>query len=126
MRMGRFLLGVALVSTVFAAGVSAQEEGPGRISGTVINEFRTGIPGVEVMMLDLTTLDARWAVTNSFGRFRFDGLAINNQYLIQVQSRRAYFQFPSQVVNMDSVLRAVAFHGIQYPISLPRASLRGF
>lgn len=73
------------------------------ISGKVVNAKGAGIAGVRVSVTG-TDGQVRQALTNSFGRYRFENLPVGNIYVLTVSSRRWRFANSNQVINLDGDL----------------------
>lgn len=91
------------VPTPQAAGPTAA---PASISGRVT----AGKRGVSRAMVILSGGDLEepiYAVTNSFGHYRFEDLSVGETYVVQVMSKRYRFANPSMVISLqDNIANA--------------------
>jgi hypothetical protein len=92
-----------------AINAHAQFDIRGQISGKVLDSNGAPIRQIQVMAMNLTTLDVKVQMTNNFGSFKFDNVTVGNVYLLQVSSARYFFTFPTQTVNMNSVTKQAFF-----------------
>lgn len=87
------------------AGVTAANVS---VSGRVLNAKGSGITNINVMMTDSNGNTLR-AKTNSFGHFRFDGIAVGQTYFVSVSSKRFTFEQPTQIINVSEELTNIDF-----------------
>jgi len=87
-----------------AAGVS--------VSGMVISPNGTGLSRVSVSATD-SNGQTRYATTNSFGYYKFEGLRAGEVYLFEVSSKKYQFSNPTQVVSVSDNIADLNFNGIE-------------
>lgn len=78
------------------------------ISGRASTAKGNGIRNIIVTLTNSngTTLTAK---TNSFGHFRFDGIAVGQTYFVSVSSKRFTFEQPTQIINVSEELANIDF-----------------
>lgn len=62
------------------------------ISGRIVTASGVGIPRALVSILNLSSGEARAAVTNSFGYYSIDGLEVGNLYMVGVTHKHYFFE----------------------------------
>lgn len=70
------------------------------VSGKIANEKGAGITGIRVTMTDASG-NVRAAVSNSFGNYRFENVAVGGTYTIFAQSRRYQIENPTRVLSVS-------------------------
>lgn len=70
------------------------------VSGKIANEKGIGIAGVRVTMTDANGRVSA-AASNSFGNYRFDGVAVGGTYTLFAQSRRYQIENPTRVLSVS-------------------------
>jgi Carboxypeptidase regulatory-like domain len=78
------------------------------VSGKVTTANGNGILNVRVLMTNQSGASAT-AVSNSFGNFRFDDVAVGEIYVFTVQSKRYQFSVPSQVLSVNDNVTDLIF-----------------
>ena len=90
--------GVALAPvTTTAANVA--------VSGRVMSANGRGLSKVIVTLSGGTLTQPLRAITNPFGYYRFDDLAVGQAYVISVSSKRYTFTEPARVVTVNDELQ---------------------
>lgn len=105
-----------------AVNARAQFDVRGQITGKVLDANGAPIRQIQVMAMNLTTLETQFQMTNNFGSFRFENVTVGTVYLLHVSSARYIFTFPTQTVNMNSVNKR-AFFTADNPAFNPLATL---
>jgi hypothetical protein len=80
----------------------------GGISGRVVTESGAMISQATVTLTDGNG-NARRALTNSFGYYRFENLPVGQTYILSVSGKRYQFPVPTQIVNLQDNLTEVNF-----------------
>ncbi len=83
---------------------------PVEVSGRVTNGKR-GLGRVTVAIADMNR-NARYAVTNPFGYYRFDGIASGQQYIVSVSSKSYQFADPVRVIDVGEEISGIDFISI--------------
>ncbi len=81
--------------TVTAVAPSAA---PVSVSGRVMTADGRAVSGARLIIEGGNLKSPRWALTNPFGRFRFEGLAPSMTYIISVGSKRYTFTEPVRTI----------------------------
>ena len=76
----------------------------GTISGRTIKMDGTGIASARVEVLNLSTGEILYAVTNPFGYYTFEGIETNDLYMVTVSHKRHQFANPQRTINFDGDL----------------------
>ena len=92
------------VATPTAASIS--------VSGKVISPNGTGLSRVSVSATD-STGETRYATTNSFGYYKFEGLRAGELYIFEASSKKYQFSNPTQVVSVNDNIADLNFSGIE-------------
>jgi hypothetical protein len=82
----------------FAIGFFGPTSASVSVGGRVVTPNRQGISRVAVTLTGGDLAEPRRVYTNSFGRYRIDGLAAGRTYVLQAESSRYRFQTPDRVV----------------------------
>jgi hypothetical protein len=82
------------------------------IAGTAAGKTGGIIAGVRVH-LTLPSGEIRTAVTNSFGKYRFEGLAAGVQYVLSASGTRYVFENPVRIVSAVEEVTTVDFTAIE-------------
>ncbi len=83
----------------------------GMIEGTVLTSKGDPLSFVAIRLSGKSLGEERTVISNHFGRFRFEGLATGNTYVVQALSGRYSFQMPVQTVFLDQDLQRITFTG---------------
>ena len=83
------------------------------IIGRVLTSYGAGIRGVIVTAFGGRLEQPRFAVTSTFGYYRFDGLPAGESYVISVKAKRYLFEQPAMIVNLDQNVSDVNFISVQ-------------
>lgn len=84
----------------------------GSIEGRVLSADGRPLGFVTVLLSGNGETGARYALTGHFGRFRFDGLAVGNTYVVQAMSGRNTFETPSIPVTLNGKSEFVTFRSL--------------
>ncbi len=76
------------------------------VGGRVINASGNGIPRAQLMMMS-SNGEVRTALTNNFGYFRFNNIAVGEVYVLDV--RHKVYQFSPQVVTVKDAIKDLEF-----------------
>src|SRR5690606_41849619 len=76
----------------------------GTISGRAIKMDGTGIASARIEVLNLSTGEIRYAVTNPFGYYTFQEIETNDLYMVTVSHKRHQFANPQRMINFDGDL----------------------
>jgi hypothetical protein len=109
MKFRSFILAAIFLSIAGAVNLQAQLNITGTIGGQVMTGQGGNVRRANVIVLNLQTLDSYSQTTNDFGRFRFENLSVFNRYLVQVNSRKYFFNFPFQLVQFSSLEENLIF-----------------
>jgi Carboxypeptidase regulatory-like domain len=109
MKFKNFILAAVFLSITGTVNLQAQFNITGTIRGQVISGQGENIRRANVTVLNLQTLDSYSQTTNDFGKFRFENLSIFNRYLVQVNSRKYFFNFSFQLVQFSSLEENLTF-----------------
>jgi hypothetical protein len=82
------------------------------VSGRISNAYGGYVSGVSVLVTNLSTGETRSTRTNTFGVYQFTELAVGNNYLIAVSSRRYQFAVDSRIVTLMDDLTEQDFTAI--------------
>ena len=82
------------------------------VSGRISNAYGGYVSGVSVSVTNLSTGEMRSTRTNTFGVYQFTELAVGNNYLITVSSRRYQFAVDSRIVTLMDNLAEQDFTAI--------------
>lgn len=104
---------------------SAPSSAPARISGLVTDTRGRGLAREQVMLQSASTGETRTVMTNSFGRFIFDGVPTGSFYVVQVLSRRYRFETPSYSFDLTDNLTDLVFIGSESKVAPPPAPVNG-
>lgn len=81
----------------------------GTIEGQAVDQFGRPVSLVWVVLTGKGLDEPRVAVTNPFGRFRFEGLPVGRSYLLEAGSGRYVFETPVVAVTLNTDLATVSF-----------------
>ena len=95
---------VGSTSLDFAVVTAAQASISGRVTGL---EGR-GIAGAKVILTD-SSGNSRSVVTNSFGMYSFEEVAVGETYVVTVAHKRYQFQNPTQVLSVSENISGLNF-----------------
>lgn len=90
---------------------TAPTSAPARVSGLVSDNRGRGLAREQVLLQSASTGEVRTVLTNSFGRFTFDGVPTGSFYVVQVVSRRYRFETPSYSFDLVDNLSDLVFIG---------------
>lgn len=82
------------------------------VYGQALDTGGRGISNARVTILNVLTQETRTALTNAFGRFRFDQLATANLYTVTIQHKRYNFKPNTQAFELLGDKDDVDFFGI--------------
>lgn len=107
MRRLIMLMLVILLVWVMPAASLAQEPGEGTIEGQVINGTEGGgsVAGVEVtliMYIDDVMAGTRAALTDDEGKFQFDNVDIQNEYIISAKYMEVDYYYPVEFIKGET------------------------
>jgi hypothetical protein len=88
---------------------SAPSAAPGTVAGRVNTSTGAPISGAIVLVQNLNTGEAKYATTNSFGRFSFSGLAVGDFFVLSVSHRRYVFNDATRSFTLESDLTDIDF-----------------
>lgn len=88
----------------FAVVTAAQAS----INGRVTSLEGRGITGAKVILTD-SAGNSRSVVTNSFGMYSFDEVAVGETYVVTVAHKRYQFQNPTQVLSVSESISGLNF-----------------
>jgi hypothetical protein len=100
-----------VVESTWADGsvtILAPTAAPASISGRVMDSSGRGISHVIMTITDRTG-NSLYALTNSFGYYRFDNVSTGRAYILSVRAKRYTFVEPSRVITVDDDLVDVDF-----------------
>jgi hypothetical protein len=109
MKFKNFVLAVLFLSIAGTVNLQAQFNITGTIRGQVMSAQGENIRRANVTVLNLQTLDSYSQTTNDFGKFKVENLSIFNSYLVQVYSRKYFFNFSFQLVQFYSLEENLTF-----------------
>ncbi len=78
------------------------------ISGKILTANGKGIRNVQLTLTD-SNGNTRITTSSSFGYYRFDGLQVGENYILQVTAKRYIFQNPSRIINLTENLTDADF-----------------
>ncbi|MGI8639461.1 MAG: carboxypeptidase-like regulatory domain-containing protein [Pyrinomonadaceae bacterium] len=93
---------------------AAPTAAPGVISGRVMTESGRGISRAIVTVLNTGTLQSTSVMTNPFGYFELQDMAVGEFYLISVNHKRYQFANNNQGINLTEDLSTIQFIGQPY------------
>ncbi len=98
-----------------SAGVSQQVNIPTAaavsVGGKVLTASGRGI-GNSIIILTNQTGELRYARTNPFGYYRFNGVSVGETYVLTVRNKQYQFDQPSLVINVNEELSEINFVAI--------------
>lgn len=83
------------------------------VSGIVVGPSGQGLRDSFVTVFGGVLTSPRVVRTNTFGRFRIEGLEVGQSYFVQVQHRRYDFSEPVMVVNLVDSVSDIRFQATQ-------------
>jgi hypothetical protein len=86
--------------------------GQSAVYGQAVDTNGRGINRAQVTLVNLKTQETRTALTNGFGRFKFEGLQTGNIYMATIQHKRYNFNPNSQAFDLIGDKDDVNFVGI--------------
>lgn len=96
--------GISHISFCFELFGGTVTAADGTISGRTIKMDGTGIASARVEVLNLSTGEIRYAVTNPFGYYTFQEIETNDLYMVTVSHKRHQFANPQRMINFDGDL----------------------
>ena len=91
---------------------AAPTSAPARIAGLVTDSNGRGLAREQLILQNGSTGETRRAVTNSFGRFVFDGVPTGNFYVVQIVSKRYRFVTSSYSFDLVENVNDVTFTAV--------------
>ncbi len=79
------------------------------VTGRILTDTGRGISRASLSITDSQTGERKYAITNQFGYYNFDGLETGRFYILNVRSKRYTFQQGSQSFQLDGNLDGVDF-----------------
>ena len=104
------VIGINGCNTTFNFEPLAPTAAPANIGGRVTANGR-GISKVRVILSGGDLEQPLYAITSSFGYYRFENLSVGETYIIEVKSKRYTFANPTLVVNLQENLSETNFLG---------------
>ena len=96
---------IDLVSMNTAAPTAAEAS----VTGRILTDSGRGISRTNLTITDSQSGENKYAITNPFGYYRFDGLATGHFYILTVRNKRYTFQQNSQSFQLNDNLDGVDF-----------------
>ena len=83
------------------------------LAGSVVTSKGVGISRALVSILNTGTLERSTAMTNSFGNFTFDDLAVGSFYIITVQHKRYQFLNNTFGITLQEDIKGIQFEAVE-------------
>lgn len=100
--------GASSVDVKYSLAVAVPTAAGATISGRAVDAKGNGIARVAVTLTDPAGR-VRTAITNSFGLYRFEGVAVGDNYVVSASSRRFRFANPTRVLGVAADVADVDF-----------------
>lgn len=82
---------------------------PASVAGRVITTSGSGLSNIQITVTDADTGQTRTVKTNSFGNYRFEGLAAGRTYIVTAANRKYVFEPESRIVMLTQDIADVDF-----------------
>lgn len=96
---------------LYTAPNFAPTAGESSVDGRVVNEYGWGINKVRLVIQNANTGETKYAMTNPFGFYRFDGLESGVYYVVSIDSKKYVFEESSHGFWLSDDLTDVSFVG---------------
>ena len=83
--------------------------GDGSVSGRVVNSFGVGISNARMSLVDASTGEALTAITNAFGYYTIDNIAVGEFYVLNIAHKRYKFAESSKAFSVNDSVANVDF-----------------
>ena len=111
----KLLIVAVIISLAFVSATSAQIEIRGEINGRIMTDDNKPARRVNIMVMDLTTLEVRNVISNDFGYYRVRDLRFGNVFIVGANGKGYYFAIPFQTVTLNLITREVMFTASKFP-----------
>lgn len=92
------------------------------VSGRVINSYGSGFSRISVSAMSLSTGETVYTTLDRSGSYLFEGLSVNDSYLISVSAKNLRFEPSSKVVTLSGDLADIDF--VAAPVGITRTGKR--